>query len=337
MPVSLTPLLVGLLPPLVFLAALLLLDSYKLVRPGLVLAALGCGALAAGASWFVNGALLEWLQVELAPFSRYVAPVTEELLKALLIVLLIRSHRIGFLVDAAIVGFAVGAGFALVENVYFLRLAPDAALVTWIVRGFGTAVMHGGATALFAVVALTLLERQPHALARAVLPGLALAAVLHSAFNHFSHQPVWATVGVVAALPLLFNAIYLRSEQATRHWLGIGFDSDVTMLGLIASGDLPDSPVGRYLDALRHRVHGPVLADMLCYLRIYTELSLRAKGMLMMREHGFEAAPGADVRASLDELRYLERSIGATGLRTLRPLLRISHKDLWQLYALDGA
>jgi len=32
-----------------------------------------------------------------------------------------------------------------------------------------------------------------------------------------------------------------------------------------------------------------VVADLLCYLRLHTELALRAKGILMMRESGFEA------------------------------------------------
>ena len=42
-------------------------------------------------------------------------------------------------------------------------------------------------------------------------------------------------------------------------------------------------------------------------------------------------------KASLAELRYLEGSIGKTGLRALRPLLRMSPKDLWQLYLLKAA
>ena len=33
---------------------------------------------------------------------------------------------------------------------------------TWIVRGFGTALMHGGTTALFAVMGLARIERAPH-------------------------------------------------------------------------------------------------------------------------------------------------------------------------------
>ena len=39
-------------------------------------------------------------------------------------------------------------------------------------------------------------------------------------------------------------------------------------------------------------------------------------------------------REKFAELRYLESSIGRTGRLALQPLLRMSHKDLWQLYML---
>jgi len=157
---------------------------------------------------------------------------------------------------------------------------------------------------------------------------------LHSAFNHLSHTPKIATLTVMIALPLLLYLVFQRSEAATRDWLGQGFDSDVQMLELINAGQIADSPIGRYLHTLRDRFEGPLLADVLCYLRLYTELSLRAKGLLMMRENGFEIELNDEARASITELRYLEGSIGKTGLRAVRPLLRMSPKDLWQLYML---
>ena len=95
-----------------------------------------CGAVVAGSCYLVNAWTLDRLGIELSPFSRYVSPIIEELLKGLVIVGLIRAHRIGFLVDAAIFGFAVGTGFALVENIYFLEIFEDAGIGTWIVRGF---------------------------------------------------------------------------------------------------------------------------------------------------------------------------------------------------------
>src|SRR5258706_15290789 len=104
--------LVGLLPVLCFLAALLYLDSYKLVNLRTVIAVVGCGIIAAGAAYLVNGLLLFNIAIDATAFSRYVAPITEELLKAAGVVARIRRNRIGLLVDAETFGFSVGTGFA---------------------------------------------------------------------------------------------------------------------------------------------------------------------------------------------------------------------------------
>lgn len=326
--------LVGLLPVASFLAVLLYLDSYKLVKLRTVVAVVGVGMVAAGVSYLVNGLLLTAIEIEETTFTRYFAPVTEEVLKAFVIAGLIRAHRIGFLVDAAIFGFAVGTGFAMIENLHYLRLYPDADMGTWNVRGFGTAIMHGGATAIFAMLGLGLLERGGRVRPWAILPGLALAVVLHSAFNHFFLSPKLSTLGIAVVVPLALYAVFQFSEKAVGNWLGKGFDADTEMLGLINSGRLSDSPVGRYLHTLKDRFEGPVVADVLCYLRLYTELALRAKGILIMRENGFEVPVDEATREKFTEMRYLEQSIGRTGLMAIQPMLHMSHKDLWQLHML---
>ena len=326
--------LVGLLPVLTFLATLLYLDSYKLVKLRAVIAIVACGALVAGASYLMNGWAIGLIDIDLSHFSRYVAPVTEELLKGLVIVALIRTHRIGFLVDAAIFGFAVGAGFAMVENLYYLGLIPSAGLGTWIVRGFGTAIMHGGATAIFAVSGLAMLDRATRAKLQSMLPGFGLAVVLHSGFNHLSDSPRIATLVMFVVLPPLLYAVFQRSEKTVGDWLGHGFDADTEMLELIHSGRLSNSPVGEYLHTLKEKFQGPIVADVLCYLRLYTELALRAKGILMMRENGFDMPVDQATRDKFTEMRYLETSIGRTGLLAIQPMLHMSHKDLWQLYML---
>jgi RsiW-degrading membrane proteinase PrsW (M82 family) len=326
--------LVGLLPVLAFLATLLYLDSYKLVKLRVVVAIVACGALAAATSYLANGKLLELSGMQYAGYSRYVAPLVEEFLKGVIIVALIRTHRIGFLIDAAIFGFAVGTGFAMVENVYFLGLITDAGLGTWIVRGFGTAVMHGGATAMFAMLSLSLMERAKRASLQALLPGYALAVVLHSGYNHLAQWPRVSTLVIMVVLPPLLYAVFERSEKAVGNWLGNGFDADTEMLALINSGGLSDSPVGAYLHTLKDKFRGLVVADIICYLRIYTELALRAKGILIMRENGFDVSVDELTRAKFTEMRYLEESIGKTGLLAIQPMLHMNHKDLWQLYML---
>ena len=329
-------LVVGLLPVLLFLLALLWLDSYKLVTMRVVVTVVALGVAAAGACYLANGLLFQASGLDFSAFSHYVGPVTEEVGKGLVVVVLIRTNRVGFLVDAAILGFAVGAGFAIVENVYYQYLIPDAGIGTWIVRGFGTAIMHGGATAAFAIVGLSMMERTRKARAFALLPGLALAIAIHAAFNNMPVSPMLSTMAVVVALPPLLFVVFQRSERAVAKWLGHGFDADTQMLESITSGSFPDSPAGTYLATLKQRFHGPIVADLLCYLRLHTELALRAKGILMMRENGFDATIDEPIRSKFAEMRYLEGSIGKTGRLALMPLLHGSSRDVWQLKMLES-
>ncbi|MEO5693004.1 MAG: helix-turn-helix domain-containing protein, partial [Usitatibacter sp.] len=229
----------------------------------------------------------------------------------------------------------VGCSREMVSRIFKdLVQVPDAGLGTWIVRGFGTAIMHGGATALFSVMGLTRLEREDASGLRAWMPGLAVAILLHAAFNQFLFSPLVSTALIVVVVPVLVHVVFAHSEKAVGDWLGKGFDADAEMLRLINSGGLAASPVGRYLHELKGRFHGPVVADLLCYLRIYTELSLRAKGILMMRENGFEAPVDEEMRERFAELEYLQKSIGRTGLLALDPMLHMGRKELWQLYML---
>jgi hypothetical protein len=158
---------------------------------------------------------------------------------------------------------------------------------------------------------------------------------LHSGYNHLLVSPRLSTLAALVVLPPLLYGVFQRSDRAVSDWLGQGFDVDARMLESINSGAFSDSPTGSYLHTLKERFHGPVVADILCYLRLYTELALRAKGILMMRENGFDVPVDAETQSKFAELRYLEKSIGKTGLLAVHPLLHMSHKDLWQLNLLE--
>jgi RsiW-degrading membrane proteinase PrsW (M82 family) len=318
-----------------FLGALVLIDSYKLVSLRAVLLAVAAGVVAGVASYGANVWLAPALGLAPPRYSRYVAPVVEETLKAAYIVYLLARNRVGFVVDAGILGFAVGTGFAVLENIYYLQ-DPTATVWTWIVRGFGTAVMHGGATAILAMVARVNNQSdafRPHLL----LAGLAVAVVLHSLYNHFILQPLLATALIMLVFPYTAITIVQWSERETRSWLGSGFDADQELLRAVRSGQVSQTPVGKYVGTLRRRFAPEVIVDMMCLLRLRAELGIRAKGLLMMREAGFDAAGAADpaVRHTFEEVRYLEKNIGTTGMLALHPFIHTSTRDLWQLNLLD--
>jgi RsiW-degrading membrane proteinase PrsW (M82 family) len=326
---------VGLLPVLIFLVILVYMDSYKLVSLRSVLAVIVVGGLVALVAMFVNGWLLGTLDMPFLSYARYVSPVVEETMKALVIVYLFRSNRIGFLVDSAIMGFAVGAGFALVENYQYLQIQPTASFAVWIVRGFGTAIMHGGVVAMFAIMSQALTERQMKINPLYYLPGLAVAIFLHSIFNHFLVAPVLQTIGTLFILPPLLQLVFHRSTQALHEWLELDFDADADLITMIDSGEFSESKIGRYLDDLRGKFEGPIVVDMLCYLRVYTELAIRAKAALIARENGLDLPVGERTREKFEELHYLEKSIGKTGCLAMKPFLQIERKDLWQMHVID--
>jgi RsiW-degrading membrane proteinase PrsW (M82 family) len=325
---------IGLLPALCFLAALLLLDSYKLLRLRMVLTVIGVGGVVAGICYVLNTLLLDHTGLPFATYSHYVAPAIEESLKAAVVIVLIRTRRIGFLVDASVLGFAVGAGFATVENLYYLGQLAGPQTGTWIVRGFGTAILHGGLQAIFAALVLTDVDARGKLGIRAVLPPLVLIILVHAAFNQFTLSPLIETVLVLVCIPPLLAWVFARSERMLRSWLGTGFDADQELLGQLQSDTFSQSHAGQYLYKLRERFPGKVVADLFCYLQLYVELALYAKGTLMLRESGIDVPIDEEIRAKLQEMEYLERSVGRAGLLTLQPLMHTSRRDLWQLHML---
>jgi len=325
---------VSILPVFLFLGALVLIDSYKLVALRAILLSIAAGVVAALASYGANVTLRTVLSLDFTRYSTYVAPVVEEALKAVFVVYLLHRNKVGFVVDAAIHGFSIGTGFAFVENLYYLQVNPDAMLWTWIVRGFGTAIMHGGATAIVAMVSKTLHDRSDSLRPHLLLPGLAVAVVLHALYNHFLLHPLLATALIVLVVPYVSVAVFQRSERETRAWVGAGFDTDVELLRIMRSGQVSATPVGTYLTTLRTRFAPEVIVDMMCLLRLRAELAIRAKAVLMMREAGFDAPPDPALKDTFEELQYLARSIGKTGLRALHPVLDTSMRDLWQIHML---
>jgi RsiW-degrading membrane proteinase PrsW (M82 family) len=326
---------VGLLPVLLYLVLLVYMDSYKLVTLRTVLAVIAAGAAMAVVAYFANGELRSLMDLPFTTYSRFVAPVVEEVLKGLVIVFLFRTHRIGFLVDAAIFGFAVGAGFAVAENFFYLATMEQQMLAVWIVRGFGTAVMHGCVTAIFAIAAQVLTERNMKINPLLYVPGLIAAQTLHSVYNHFPVHPITQTLVVMVIVPPLLHLVFRFSAERMHSWLELDFDADALLLEQINSAEFSSSRIGRFLNDLRQAFEGPVVVDMLCYLRLYTELAMRAKGVLMMREAGLDVAVGERTREKFAELDYLEKSIGKTGILAMRPFLHIERKDLWQLNVLE--
>jgi RsiW-degrading membrane proteinase PrsW (M82 family) len=326
----------GLGPVLLFLLGLLYLDSFKLVGFSTVAGVLLLGALTGVASYFISGPIMDALHVDFPHYSRYIAPTMEESLKAAAMIYLFARNRIGFMVDAAILGVAVGAGFSLFENVYYAYVFPDANVLVWSVRGFGTAIMHGGVAAVFGVSAQALSQRHATFNPLNYVPGLLLAIALHTLFNLFVAWPFQSTAATIVVLPMVLLFVFDKSEHEVHNWLVHDYESHEHLLEDIETGKFTHSEAGRFISDLAGRFSNAVVADIFAYLKLHTELVIRAEQLLLARESGKDIVIEPVDREHFVTLRKLERKIGKTAMLTIWPHLKFSHQELWELHQLES-
>jgi RsiW-degrading membrane proteinase PrsW (M82 family) len=328
--------LIALLPALVFLGVLLHLDGYKLVSPPELLECLIAGMALAVVSYFTNARAIGILKYDLATYSRLIAPFAEESLKAAFIIILFARNRIGFMIDAAIAGFAVGTGFSLTENLYYLYVFPEGApLGVWIVRGFGTAIMHGGTTAIFGVMAQSLTERRAIVNPVMMLPGLAIAIVIHGLYNFLQTSPVIAAAAMIVTVPIALLVVFGKSEHKIHTWLLHDYESHEHVLADIRSGEFTHSEAGRFILDVQNRFDPAVIAELFEYIQLHTELALRADQVALAREKGERPADEHQLHESFKRLRALEKQIGQTAMLALWPHLHFTRKELWELNELE--
>jgi RsiW-degrading membrane proteinase PrsW (M82 family) len=325
---------VSVFPVLLFLSALELIDTYKLLTLGRVLRSVAVGCGVAVICYGINTAVYSLGIASPGVWARSGAPVIEEIAKALYVAWLLRSNRVGFMVDTAVSGFAVGAGFAVLENLTYIPDLSASGLIASAIRGMGTAMMHGGATAIFGTVSANVSEIRGSRSPVVFLPGLAMAIVIHELYNQPWWRPVMAAVVILVTLPVVITFIFWRSEKVLEKWLGMKLDKDIDLLQMIATGKFGESHVGSYMRSLDNTFTPEILGDMLSYIHLSLELSARAKGDLLRREMGFPVTPDPELPGQLKELKFLESQIGRAGKMALGPLLGQSRRDIWELQQL---
>jgi len=327
--------IISLLPVLIFLLLLIYLDSFKLIKKQIIIACLLWGMLSAGFAYFANTYLLQKVYSLNIPFlSDMIAPVTEETLKMLFLIFLIKKNKIGFIIDGAIYGFAIGAGFSIIENIFYLDTLTSNNILLWIVRGFGTAIMHGGTISIMAIIVMNSINRKKN-IFKAFILGWLIAIAIHYLFNLFMFVPVITTLTILVVLPLIIMIIFEVNENSLRNWLDIEFDSEIKLLRMIKNGKFSETKSGFYLLSIKHHFSKVIVFDMLSCISLYLELSIRAKSNLLLKETGLPVKKINDLDSRLKELKSLRKNIGKTGLAAIFPILRMSKKNLWKLTILE--
>ena len=146
----------------------------------------------------INGLLRAWLLMDSFEFTIIVTPITEEILKALpiLIYAMLISDKRETLFTASM---AAGIGFAVLENAFYLLNDPSFNMMDAIIRAFGTGLMHGMCTLLVGV-GISFAKKRSKIFVVGTFALLSTAITYHGIYNMLVQSP-YEIVGFL--LPIL--------------------------------------------------------------------------------------------------------------------------------------
>jgi RsiW-degrading membrane proteinase PrsW (M82 family) len=329
---------VALIPVLVMLGIFIWLDAFALMSRGEVLVLLALGAVGALVAWPLSGRLLDTLPIGFSLYSRFIAPWIEEAIKAVIMITLFRLNRIGYKLDAVISGFAIGAGFSVVENIFYLTIFPNYGTGTWLVRGLGTAIMHGTTLAVLAAIAHEFAERETRGIASDYhfnivwfVPGYGVAVALHTAFNQFPDRPMIAMLGAVLVAPLALITILNFGTAEAQRWLAAECGEHRAQVETLRLGRWPEGPAGQKIAALAGRLDPETVKRVRRYWELQAWLVAEAEETMMEEAAGDAEFDPAKIRSAIAELGGLKQAIGRSTFAALQALLPFSRNDLWEV------
>ena len=327
----------SLLPVAIYIFVVYELDSFSLLSVKRLLLLVGAGM---GAALVCFG--LFWLLDAFIPVSvsDFLYPLLEEVVKAIPLFLLASRKKIVFFIDSVICGAAVGGGFSILENIFYLVLGEPLGIGTVLFRGLEVALIHMGCSAIVAaglMFAVRLAERR-----KGNLPIkrndtlmsiflLVIAPVLHILHNTLHFNPVLQFVFILAALAGLLVWTYQYDGDMIHRWLDRGLDKQVVLLQAIQRGELRDTKTGQFLMTVKESFPPEVFFDVICYVQLHVELSVASKSRFMMREAGIDMPLTDEQKQSYlekyTEFMELEKRLGKSARMTVAPVVKFYPAD----------
>ena len=122
----------ALLPVVIYIFVVYKIDNFSLINVKNVFMQVLCGMVAALACFGLfqlTGSILSENQ------SEFFNPVLEEIIKAIPLLWLATRKKIVFFIDSIICGAAIGGGFSILENIFYLLFGHVIGMGTILFRG----------------------------------------------------------------------------------------------------------------------------------------------------------------------------------------------------------
>ena len=326
------------LPVVIYILVVYELDNFALLSVKRLLLLVLCGMVAAVACFGLFQLTALFIPETV---SNYLDPVLEEAVKGIPLYILARRKKMVFFIDSVICGAAVGGGFSILENLFYLLLGDSMGMGTVLFRGLEVALIHMGCSAIVAaglMFAVRMVERRRSGLEikrkdvyMAIFLLLA-APALHVFHNTFHFNPVFQYLFVFGAMTGLLVWTYEYDGDMIHRWLDKGLDKQVSLLQSIKEGQLEETKTGAFLMSVKESFPADVFFDVICYVQLNVELSVAAKSRFMMREAGLdlplEKEQAEAYLSQYEEYKILEKRLGKSARMTIAPIVKFYPADL---------
>jgi RsiW-degrading membrane proteinase PrsW (M82 family) len=165
----------------------------------------------------INGLLRSWLLMDSFEFTIIVTPITEEILKAIpiLIYATMISDKKETLFTASM---ATGIGFAVLENAFYLLNDPSFNMIDAIIRAFGTGLMHGICTLLVGV-GISFAKKRSKIFVVGTFALLSTAITYHGIYNMLVQSP-YEVLGfllpIITYIPFLIWRFKIKNRNKNK-------------------------------------------------------------------------------------------------------------------------
>ena len=162
----------------------------------------------------INGLLRNMLLMDGFQFTIIVTPITEEIIKALpiLIYAVMISDKRETLFTASM---AIGIGFAVLENAFYLLNDPSFNMIDAVIRAFGTGLMHGMCTLLVGV-GISFAKKRSKIFVVGTFALLSTAITYHGIYNMLvqsSYMMIGFALPIVTYIPFFVWRIKLNQKR----------------------------------------------------------------------------------------------------------------------------
>ena len=329
----------AILPVVIYIFVVYKIDNFSLISVKNLLLQVLCGMVAALVCFGLfqlTGSILSENQ------SEFFNPVLEEVIKALPLLWLATRKKIVFFIDSIICGAAVGGGFSILENIFYLLLGNGMGIGTVLFRGLEVALVHMGCSAIVAaglMLAVRIIERSHSRLGLKKSDiGMSVfllleAPVLHVFHNTFLLNPLLQFIFVFGTMGGLLMWTYYYDVDMIHRWIDKSLDKQLALLESIKSGQLDNTQTGIFLVSIKEKFPPEDFFDIICYVQLHVELSVAAKSRVMIRESGLvkdlplTKENKALILSQYEEYKILEKRLGKLARMTIAPIVKYYPAD----------